>query len=80
MPFLAKTADQRFWQIDKPVFFLGEWCRLHSKRQDWEKISSEVMSYPWDDRQLMHQAIKYEDEFYKEVLEQEKLEEEKKAS
>lgn len=69
MIFLITTADQRFWEIDNPVLFLGEWCKLYSKKPDWEKISHKVMPYPWDNREIMHKAIQYEDEFYEEALE-----------
>ena len=67
--FLATTAKQVFWKKDQHIVFLGEWCKLYSQRLSWQKLSSEVMKHPWKNRSQMHMAIKYESEFYEEVLE-----------
>ena len=32
------------------MLFLGEWCRLHSRRERWSRMAAEVMPYHWDDR------------------------------
>ncbi len=33
--FLVTTADERSWKFDRPVLFLGEWCRLYDRKQVW---------------------------------------------
>lgn len=33
--FLITTADERSWEFDRPVLFLGEWCRLYNRKQIW---------------------------------------------
>ncbi len=66
--FLATTADQRFWKTDKPILFLGEWCKLYSQKSTWLELSHQVMPYPWDNRQDMYNAVKYERKFYEEAL------------
>lgn len=45
---LVYTADERFWRTDQQVLFLGEWCRLYSRRHVWERLSAEVLPYHWD--------------------------------
>ena len=48
--FLITTADERTWRHDRPVLFLGEWCRLYDRRASWEHLDAEVVPYHWDDR------------------------------
>ncbi len=66
--FLITTADQRFWNTHEPVLFLGEWCRLFSQRSVWEKLSSEVLPYHWDDRNKLYQDYLYLDKLYEQTL------------
>lgn len=47
--FLVCTADERFWRVDQPILFLGEWCKLHARRAAWERLPAEVLPYHWDD-------------------------------
>ncbi len=39
---LITTADERTWKFDRPVLFLGEWCRLYDKRAVWMSMDAEV--------------------------------------
>lgn len=32
---LITSSDERTWKFDRPVIFLGEWCRLYSRREIW---------------------------------------------
>lgn len=46
--FLITTADERTWKFDRPVLFLGEWCRLYNRRNVWEKLDANVVPpYGW---------------------------------
>jgi putative transferase (TIGR04331 family) len=45
--FLVTTADERTWKWDRPVLFLGEWCRLYERRHHWEAMDGIVAS-PYD--------------------------------
>src|SRR5437899_12892452 len=47
---LITTADPQFWRDDKPVLFLGEWCKLYSQKHLWQSMQSETLAYHWDDR------------------------------
>jgi putative transferase (TIGR04331 family) len=40
--FLITTSDETTWKFDRPVIFLGEWCRLHSRKHIWEKMDAIV--------------------------------------
>ena len=40
--FLITTADERSWVFDRPVLFLGEWCRLYERRHVWETMDAIV--------------------------------------
>jgi putative transferase (TIGR04331 family) len=39
---LITTADERTWKFDRPVLFLGEWCRLYDKRAVWMSMDAIV--------------------------------------
>jgi putative transferase (TIGR04331 family) len=52
--FLITTADERSWRFDRPVVFLGEWCRLFDRRDVWKDLDAKVVRYHWDDRKQAH--------------------------
>lgn len=46
--FLITTADERSWRVDRPVLFLGGWCRLHDRRNVWRNLDATVApAYGW---------------------------------
>ena len=47
---LVSTAIEESWGESEPVVFLGEWCRLFSRRQRWKGVDAEVATYHWSDR------------------------------
>ena len=40
--FLVTTADERSWKLDRPVLFLGEWCRRYDRRHVWQGLNATV--------------------------------------
>jgi len=40
--FLITTADERTWKFDRPVIFLGEWCKRHDRKHIWENMDAIV--------------------------------------
>jgi hypothetical protein len=40
--YLITTADERSWKFDRPVLFLGEWCRRYDRKQVWERMDAAV--------------------------------------
>lgn len=40
--YLILSADERTWKFDRPVIFLGEWCRRHDRKSVWSKMDAIV--------------------------------------
>lgn len=40
--YLITTADERTWKFDRPVLFLGEWCRRYNRRHIWNTMDAVV--------------------------------------
>jgi putative transferase (TIGR04331 family) len=66
--FLITTADEYTWKQDSKVLFLGEWCKLYSRKSLWSKLDYEVMPYHWEDRQRMHQDFQRINTIYERYL------------
>lgn len=66
--FLITSADERTWRSDRPVLFLGEWCRLYDRRAVWERLDAEVVPYHWDDRAKYHEDCCHLQSIYEELL------------
>lgn len=57
--FLITTADERTWSRERPVLFLGEWCRLYNRKSAWMGLDAEVVPYHWDDREKLQRDYCY---------------------
>lgn len=40
--YLIFTADERTWKFDRPVIFLGEWCRNFDRKHIWQSMDAVV--------------------------------------
>ena len=40
--YLITTADERTWKYDRPVIFLGEWCRVYNRKHIWQDMDAIV--------------------------------------
>ena len=47
---LVSTAIEESWGESEPVLFLGEWCRIYSRRSRWEALDAVVAPYHWSVR------------------------------
>lgn len=47
--FLATTALDGFWDKSQELLYLGQWCRLHDRRKDWESLRGTLLASPWED-------------------------------
>jgi len=61
--YLVTTSDERTWPKDKeqPIVFLGEWCKLYSKKEKWQSLDSKTLPYHWNDREKLysdHQSVR----------------------
>lgn len=65
---LITTAIEESWFPNKKVFFLGEWCRLESRRDKWSSLDSKVLLFHWDDRNKFLQDFIYLDIIYEKYL------------
>ena len=67
---LITTADEHTWPKDEsePVIFLGEWCKIYSNKEKWEKFDSVTAQYHWDDRKKLHKDFVFLQEVYEKYL------------
>ena len=68
---LVTTALEETFPKDKneKILFLGEWCKLYSKKDIYDQYDYETLSYHWDDREKLYEDTKYIDTVYEKYLE-----------
>ena len=67
--FLVTTAIEDTWPKNgEPILFLGEWCRLYGRKNQWEKLDAVVAPYHWDDREKLYLDYQYLNELYEILL------------
>ena len=66
--FLITTAEKSTWNYDLPVLFLGEWCKTHKNKSDWETLNAKVATYHWDERKKVFNDYKYLRKIYESLL------------
>lgn len=44
--YLISTADELTWKFDRPVVFLGDWCRLYDRKHIWNAMDA-VVAVPY---------------------------------
>lgn len=44
--YLIATADERTWKFDRPVIFLGEWCRVYDRKHIWQDMDA-IVAMPY---------------------------------
>ena len=52
---LVTTADEQSWDPDLKTLFLGEWCRLHTRKKVWESMDF-LVSNPYGLNSEIQQA------------------------
>jgi putative transferase (TIGR04331 family) len=67
---LITTALQETFpkDISEKVLFLGEWCKIYSKRSTWEGFDSKTMLYHWNDREKLYTDYQNIQIIYEEIL------------
>lgn len=65
--FLATTAIEEFWDKSDKILFLGEWCKLYSRRAECSRLDYEDFEFSWD-RQKVVQAYSYCNTIYEKLL------------
>lgn len=67
-PFLATTALEEYWDLSRPLLFLGDWCRRPSRRRVWEAVGGEVLETPWRDPERLQAANELVTQLYERLL------------
>jgi putative transferase (TIGR04331 family) len=67
--FLITTALEETWSNDTPVVFMGEWCRLFSRKDKWERLKGTVLPYHWADRKKLYIDYQYLTALHEKLLE-----------
>jgi len=65
--FLATTAVEEFWDKNQKILFLGEWCKLYSRKGEWSKFDYEDMEFTWD-KYRIEEAYNYCNGVYERML------------
>lgn len=66
---LVTTSIELTWPgNEQPILFLGEWCKLHARKQVWQGLNAETVPYHWDDREKFQKDYIYLQRFYEEIL------------
>ena len=66
--FLITTALEGTWLRDQPVIFLGEWCRLYSRKDIWSGMNAEVTPYHWRESEKLCLDYEYVNSLYESIL------------
>jgi putative transferase (TIGR04331 family) len=66
--FLITTALEETWVEDQPALFLGEWCRLYSRKDRWSEMNATVLPFHWDDQDKLFSDYQYLDSLYELIL------------
>ena len=40
--YLITSANELTWKFDRPVVFLGDWCRLYDRKHIWQDMDAVV--------------------------------------
>lgn len=62
--FLATTAIESFWNKEQPMVFLGEWCKLYSRQDEYSKLDFIDVPFVWKDANTIENGIIYCDNIY----------------
>ena len=66
--FLATTAIEEFWDKNSKIIFLGEWCKLFNRKEEWVLLEYEDAPFVWDNSDTIIDGIKYCDKVYEKTL------------
>lgn len=66
--YLITTADERTWKLDEPVLWLGEWCRIYTRRNVWQAMDGKLLEYHWNDRDRFENDYHYLNVLYEKTL------------
>ena len=65
---LITTPLEETWDKKQEVIFLGEWCKLYSRKKSWQNLKYTTLSYHWNDRKKLYNDYKYLTNLYESIL------------
>lgn len=66
---LITTANESTWPDPAvPILFLGEWCKLYSRKRKWEEYSFKTLDYHWKQKGKLYDDYIYLDNLYERLL------------
>lgn len=66
--FLATTAIEDFWNVEMPILFLGEWCKISNRRAFWEKLNYTVVRSSWDKKEQVYESRQYTQDIFNNAI------------
>jgi putative transferase (TIGR04331 family) len=66
--FLVTTPNQKYWKDNEKFLFLGEWCKLNSQKQIWDKPDHKTLPHHWEDREVLHKDLNHINPLYEKYL------------
>lgn len=68
--YLVTTAIESTWPDSTPLLFLGEWCKIYSRKEKWEKMDIDIVPYHWDNNNRIFDDYKYLLQLHEQLLEE----------
>ena len=68
--FLATTPNQKYWNNNEKIIFLGEWCKLYSQKEKWDKLDYQTFPHHWENRDEFYRDLSYTKSLYEKYLKQ----------
>ena len=66
--FLATTAIEEFWDKEQKIVFLGEWCKVHKRRNEWMPLEYKDVPFVWENTDITLNGIEYCNNVYERTL------------
>ena len=66
--FLATTAIEEFWDKSQKIIFIGEWCKLYNRRNEWMSLEYRDIPFIWENTDKVANRIKYCNNIYEKTL------------
>jgi putative transferase (TIGR04331 family) len=66
--FLATTAIEEFWDKNQKIIFLGEWCKLYNRKNEWMSLEYEDVPFVWKNTEIVLNGIEYCNKIYEKSL------------
>ena len=65
---LVTTALESTWSRTDEILFLGEWCKIYDRKEQWVNLNYSVAPFHWDDREKFKRDYDYLELLHKRFL------------